>query len=52
MDAMQITDDTAVGTRKARASQEIEARREQLLAMSHAIHSNPELSWEEHEAAA
>jgi amidohydrolase len=35
-----------------RAAEEIEARREQLLALSHAIHENPELSWQEHEAAA
>lgn len=30
----------------------MEARRDQLIALSHEIHANPELSWEEHEAAA
>lgn len=37
---------------KTRAAREVEARREQLIALSHAIHEHPELSWEEHEAAA
>ncbi|MFT4229163.1 MAG: amidohydrolase [Microbacterium sp.] len=37
---------------KARASDELDARREQLLALSHAIHADPELSWEEHRAVA
>ena len=37
---------------KERAAAEVEARRSSLIALSHAIHANPELSWEEHEAAA
>ncbi|MDQ4213332.1 amidohydrolase [Microbacterium capsulatum] len=37
---------------KARAEAEIGARREQLLALSHAIHADPELSWQEHRAVA
>ncbi|MFT4214698.1 MAG: M20 family metallopeptidase [Microbacterium sp.] len=35
-----------------RIGAEVEARRDQLLALSHAIHADPELSWEEHRAAA
>ncbi|RGE23242.1 M20 family metallopeptidase [Leucobacter sp. wl10] len=31
---------------------EVEGRRDQLIALSHAIHEHPEVSWEEHEAAA
>lgn len=37
---------------KRRAAEEAERRREQLIALSHAIHANPELSWEEHASAA
>ena len=37
---------------KQRAAEEVERRKEQLVALSHAIHENPELSWEEHAAAA
>jgi amidohydrolase len=37
---------------KARAAAEVEERRPQLIALSHAIHANPELSWEEHASAA
>lgn len=33
-------------------AQEVDARREQLLELSHTIHRTPELSWEEHAAAA
>ena len=36
---------------KARASAEVERRREQLLALSHEIHANPELSWQEYRAS-
>lgn len=37
---------------KERARDEIEDRTEQLVGLSHTIHANPELSWEEHKAAA
>ena len=37
---------------KQRAAEEVVRRKEQLVALSHAIHENPELSWEEHAAAA
>lgn len=37
---------------KERAAAEIDSRRDQLLELSHAIHSDPELSWEEHRAVA
>ncbi|MFT3889768.1 MAG: amidohydrolase [Arachnia sp.] len=37
---------------KQRATEEVERRREQLVTLSHTIHENPELSWEEHAAAA
>ncbi len=37
---------------KDRASAEIERIKEQILELSHTIHANPELSWEEYEAAA
>lgn len=36
----------------ARATEAIEAGAGQLLTLSHTIHGNPELSWEEHDAAA
>ena len=36
---------------KQRAESEIEGRRAELLALSHAIHANPELSWKEYEAS-
>ncbi|WP_164233836.1 amidohydrolase [Microbacterium hydrocarbonoxydans] len=45
----QTTDPASL---KARAESEIEARREQLIELSHAIHADPELSWEEHRAVA
>jgi len=38
--------------RRIRAAREIETRREQLIALSRAIHENPEVSWQEHESAA
>lgn len=37
---------------KQRAKDDVEQRRDALLELSHAIHANPELSWEEHESAA
>ncbi|MDF1487236.1 M20 family metallopeptidase [Tessaracoccus caeni] len=37
---------------KEQARIEIEGLREQILELNHAIHANPELSWEEYEAAA
>lgn len=37
---------------KQRAAEEVERRKAQLVTLSHAIHENPELSWEEHAAAA
>lgn len=43
------SDPTAI---KAQVESTIEGLREQLLTISHTIHANPELSWEEHEAAA
>ena len=43
--------DTVVAL-KERAAVDIDRRRDQLIALSHAIHANPEPSWEEHEAAA
>ncbi|WP_454294301.1 hypothetical protein [Salana multivorans] len=45
---------TESGLRAAKdlATSEIERRRDDLIALSHAIHENPELSWQEHEAAA
>ena len=45
----QTTDPTVL---RARVQAEIEARKEQLLALSHAIHADPELSWQEHRAVA
>src|SRR5580765_601072 len=36
---------------KETAAREIERRAPQLLALSHAIHADPELSWAEHNAA-
>ena len=49
-----MTTDTPIdpSTVTQRATADVEARREQLVALSHAIHENPELSWKEHEAAA
>jgi amidohydrolase len=52
-----LTTINAVDTRTASASKhraagEVEQRRDLLLDLSHTIHANPELSWEEHEAAA
>ncbi len=43
---------TVTTTLKGRVAEELAARREQLLALSHAIHADPELSWQEHRAAA
>ncbi|MFI7009448.1 amidohydrolase [Streptomyces sp. NPDC050145] len=37
---------------KDRAEAEVARRRSQLLALSHALHADPELSWQEHRAAA
>ncbi|MFT4125598.1 MAG: amidohydrolase [Gordonia sp. (in: high G+C Gram-positive bacteria)] len=37
---------------KTRTEAVVQARSDELVALSHAIHANPELSWEEHEAAA
>jgi amidohydrolase len=37
---------------KDRAEAEMSRRRKQLIELSHTIHANPELSWEEHAAAA
>ena len=36
---------------QAAATTDIEGRTEQLLALSHAIHADPELSWDEHRAS-
>lgn len=36
---------------KKRAAGEVQARKEQLLHLSHQIHDNPEIAWEEHRAA-
>jgi amidohydrolase len=51
-----VTDTTSfhatMSSAKERAAAEVVARRGQLIELSHAIHANPELSWEEHEAAA
>ncbi len=59
MSTTPITQDTetpktaeTISAVKQRASDDVDARREQLIALSHTIHANPELSWEEHEAAA
>lgn len=45
------TADPNLSTLKQRAESEIEGRRADLLALSHTIHANPELSWKEYEAA-
>ncbi|WP_336630841.1 MULTISPECIES: amidohydrolase [unclassified Microbacterium] len=37
---------------KQLAADEVDARRASLVALSHTIHANPELSWQEHEASA
>ncbi|WP_309066465.1 amidohydrolase [Microbacterium sp.] len=49
-----MTDQTPADTAqlKARAEAEIETRRAQLIELSHAIHADPELSWDEHRAVA
>ena len=59
MSTTPITQDTetpktaeTISAVKQRASDDVDARREQLIALSHTIHANPELSWEEHDAAA
>ena len=36
---------------KERAASEVESRRDRLVELSHAIHADPELSWDEHHAA-
>ncbi|WP_029149382.1 amidohydrolase [Microbacterium indicum] len=43
---------TDIDALKREIEQAVESRREQLLALSHAINADPELSWEEHRAAA
>lgn len=52
MATRQDIDARTATEKKEQAARGIAARREQLIALSHAIHENPELSWEEHEAAA
>ncbi|GAA3692615.1 M20 family metallopeptidase [Arthrobacter ginkgonis] len=52
MTTQQTIQDRTATAWKNRAALEVEARRAQLIALSHAIHQNPELSWEEHQAAA
>ncbi len=51
-----VTDATApaddLAALKARAEAELRRRTPELLELSHAIHADPELSWEEHRAAA
>lgn len=47
-----MTTQTIEADLKALAESEIEARRAELIELSHAIHSDPELSWEEHRAVA
>lgn len=46
------TPDPRLAALKERAAGEIAARRDRLVALSHAIHAEPELAWEEHGAAA
>ncbi len=41
----------AHGQLKARTSASVDSLRDQLLELSHTIHANPELSWEEHASA-
>ncbi|MFT4136861.1 amidohydrolase [Microbacterium sp.] len=43
---------TTVEDLKTRASDELQTRRDRLIELSHAIHADPELSWEEHRAVA
>lgn len=48
-----ITTDAITLTQlKERAAAGLEERRAELIGLSHAIHENPELSWQEHDAAA
>ncbi|MFT3876044.1 MAG: M20 family metallopeptidase [Propioniciclava sp.] len=49
--AQSVSPDGRVAV-KEQVTNEIEGLRPQLLDLSHTIHANPELSWEEHEAAA
>ncbi len=52
---MSIIESTPVDTvvaLKDRAARDVESRRDQLVGLSHEIHANPELSWQEHAAAA
>ena len=46
------TDAVTLTELKRHAADEVESRRDELIGLSHAIHENPELSWQEHEAAA
>lgn len=46
------TELSGIATAKAAAQAEVEAHRAALIELSHAIHDDPELSWEEHRAAA
>lgn len=48
----QSNSESGLVAAKEQARIEIEGRRDQLIELSHAIHANPELSWEEHKAAA
>ena len=50
--SLTTTDAVTVTELKDRAAAGVDARRDELIGLSHAIHENPELSWEEHEAAA
>ncbi|MFT4108600.1 amidohydrolase [Propionicimonas sp.] len=43
---------SGIAAAKAAAQAEVEENREALIGLSHAIHDDPELSWEEHRAAA
>jgi amidohydrolase len=46
------TELTGIAAAKALAQAELEAHRDAVIGLSHAIHEDPELSWEEHRAAA
>lgn len=46
------TEITGIAAAKALAQAELEAHRDAVIGLSHAIHEDPELSWEEHHAAA
>lgn len=49
---MEIIESPDLAEAKARVAAAVDDRRDALLALSHAIHDDPELSWEEHRAAA